>query len=698
MAIDVPSHVASARPVALPRLRAVAAPVGLVIAGLVSLSIVVRILGSYAFASPHFFPDEYIHGEIARSIASTGHPLVRGASAHFPALLEPLLASPFWLSGDPELAYRLTQAMQAVAVSLAAIPAYLLCRRLGLGKWFSVGGAAVALACPDLIYSSLLTGTALAYPFVLGAVYAGVCALDRPTRRSQLAFAALAGLATLARVQFVVLPVALLAAMVVLERCRVVRVARTWRLSLALYGAAAALVLAFGAKHVLGYYAGVIGLKVGGGGVLHWLAVDSMLLAFAAGAVLVPGAIAGIAASLLRPRERAASAFAALVVPFAIAIVIETALYAASGSARFQERYLFTLFPLLAPAFGIWVKRGSPGRLAVFGIGAVLFALAALVPLVGYVEGSGKQDSPLLFAIGALSDRIGVGHAGLTVGLVLGALAALALVVSFAGRRAVAVALAATVAFGASVSIAATRSEARRTVEVKGEYFPAGDRRWIDHANLGRVGLVELGHEPTALPIVQLFWNTSLWDVFLVGGAWPFDAFTAQPVSVPSDGRLLVGGTAVRESLLVPKLEGLARFTGARRIGGNDLVDLWRVTGTPRLFLLVRPMYLDGWLADRGAITVWPDRSGRVRGTLQLRLTLPAGARPAAVRLTWPGGKRVVHVSPGAVTPVRIAAASQGPWALRYAGQSGTVRMSVGPGRPVSVQARSVDFTPGASR
>src|SRR2546430_10673514 len=52
--------------------------------------------------------------------------------AHFPALLEPLAAAPFWLFHDPMLAYRLTQAENALVMSLAAVPGYFLSRRLRL--------------------------------------------------------------------------------------------------------------------------------------------------------------------------------------------------------------------------------------------------------------------------------------------------------------------------------------------------------------------------------------------------------------------------------------------------------------------------------------------------------------------------------------------------------------------------------------
>src|SRR5213078_4481349 len=128
-------------------------------------------------ATPLYFPDEYIYASISRSLAEHGRPLIRGGPAHFPALLEPLAAAPFWLTNDPTLAYRLTQAENALAMSLAAVPVYLLVRRLGGGSWAALAAAALAVASPDLFFSSFVLADAIAYPLVLGAVYLGVRAL-----------------------------------------------------------------------------------------------------------------------------------------------------------------------------------------------------------------------------------------------------------------------------------------------------------------------------------------------------------------------------------------------------------------------------------------------------------------------------------------------------------------------------------------
>src|SRR5947207_2001193 len=80
------------------------------------------------------------------------------------------------------------------------------CRKLGLGGWLSIAGAALTVASPDLFYTSFILADPLAYLLVLSALYAGVCTLAQPSRRSQLAFVALSGFATFARVQYALLP------------------------------------------------------------------------------------------------------------------------------------------------------------------------------------------------------------------------------------------------------------------------------------------------------------------------------------------------------------------------------------------------------------------------------------------------------------------------------------------------------------
>src|ERR671936_1349993 len=184
VAVDAAVSRADAAPAQPAVARAAAVPARLVLAGIVAASVAVRFVAALAHTTPLYFPDEYIYSEISRSLAHAGRPLIRGNAAHFPALLEPLLTAPFWALGGVEFAFRATQALNAVAMSLAAVPVYLLARRLGLGKWFALGCALLAVACPDLFYVSFVLGEPIAYPLALAALYAALYALSRSTRRS----------------------------------------------------------------------------------------------------------------------------------------------------------------------------------------------------------------------------------------------------------------------------------------------------------------------------------------------------------------------------------------------------------------------------------------------------------------------------------------------------------------------------------
>src|SRR5439155_26198420 len=108
-----------------------------------------RLIAALGRPAPYYLPDEYIYPSLARSFAEDGRPLIRGVGAHFPALLEPVLTAPVWhATNDPLTAFRLTQGLHAAFIWLAAIPAFLLCRRLALPHWLGIAVAAVAVAVP----------------------------------------------------------------------------------------------------------------------------------------------------------------------------------------------------------------------------------------------------------------------------------------------------------------------------------------------------------------------------------------------------------------------------------------------------------------------------------------------------------------------------------------------------------------------
>ena len=146
------------------------------LAGIVALSSLLQTLLAWRRPTPGYFPDEYMYAELGRSLLESGSPLVRGESAHFLPLLYPLLTAPAWLLDDVEQAYRAIQAVNAVSMSLAAIPPS--CSPAGSGSATASPSptAALAVLLPELLYSSSLLAEALAYPLALAAAAAAVAA------------------------------------------------------------------------------------------------------------------------------------------------------------------------------------------------------------------------------------------------------------------------------------------------------------------------------------------------------------------------------------------------------------------------------------------------------------------------------------------------------------------------------------------
>lgn len=638
MAADAAFPPAVSRPFILA--RGVTARVGLTL--VVLGSVAARVVASAAHPAPRYFPDEYLYTSFARALASGHGPAVRGEAAHFPALLAPLLAAPLQALFDPALAYRLTQAENALLMSLAAVPVYLLARRLGLSTRWSLACAGFAVLIPDLVYASYTLSDPVAYPFVLGAIAAGVAALERPSRRAQILFFALAFLAAFARIQYVVLPVAFVVASVALNRRVSMRTG-----AVAVAGAA---VVAFGGSKLLGYYSSVADLQVGRE-LVHWAAADLFLLALASGVLLVPGALVALA----RPRGRAEASFTALTTAFTAGVLLEAALYASNGSARFQERYLFTVLPLVPVAFGLYVKHGRPGRAAVAAVSVLLFAVSARVPLSGYAAADGKTDSPFLFAVFRLERAVGTATGSLVVALLVALAAAGAVVVSRRGGTAVAMGAALGVA--ALLSIGAVVNDASNAQQIRNSYLPSNPS-WVDASGLRDVTLVQTVGSPPDRAVEQLYWNRSVAHEARLGDALPTDVYAAPRLAVARDGTL----TGVGPNVLFQGYGATAEFANARLVARTRSWSLWAADGAPRLALLEQGRYADGWLSRTGRLMVWPDATGRVRGTLRFTLTLPRKAEPVTMRF----GKTPYVVSGGEKIEIRYRVDRPGPVTLAF--------------------------------
>src|SRR6185312_420254 len=217
-------------------------PVWAWLTGLVVLSTLVRYALSRRVVAPWIMVDELVFSELAKSFAATGHFLVRGEHNGGYGVVYPVLTAPAYrlFSSVPD-AYAAAKTIGCVAMSLTAVPAYFLARRV-LRPAYALGAAALSVATPFMVYTGTLMSETVFYPIFVAVALALVLALERPTVSRQLILLASCVVAFAARSQAIVLIPAVATAPLVLawldRRGR--RAVADFRL---VYGAFAALVV-----------------------------------------------------------------------------------------------------------------------------------------------------------------------------------------------------------------------------------------------------------------------------------------------------------------------------------------------------------------------------------------------------------------------------------------------------------------------
>ncbi|MGZ4384916.1 MAG: hypothetical protein ACXVY3_09980, partial [Gaiellaceae bacterium] len=501
------------------------------LAALVGASFLVRTGVSWLRATPALLPDEYIYSAIGRSLAESGRPSIRGGPAHFPALLQPILTAPAWLIGDVGTAFRVVQAMGALAMSLAAVPVYVLALRLGLSRRIALALAALALLVPDLLYASFITSEPFAYPLTLAAVAAATVALAQPSRREQIAFVVFAALAALTRAQLAVLPVVFVLATLVLgvgER-RVRAALREQLLPIAAFLVPLLGLGLAGSSHVLGYYGSVLHLHLHPIAFLRWSGWDLMVLAYAAGWIIIPGALLGIWFAVRRPASRIERSFAVVVVLLTALLVAEAGLLQANAAGRaafyganeIKERYVFYAVPLFGICFALYARRGWPARVPHLLLAAALVILSVRVPLSGFAISATIDASPILFAVYWLTGKLGgPGNAAGAVAAAVGLMSVVAVLASRRPRLGTPVVLGLALLATGAASAGAVALDVQSTKNLRRIVFPAADPSWVDHAKVGPVTLLQsYTGGGGGFTLQELFWNRSITSVALLPGA-----------------------------------------------------------------------------------------------------------------------------------------------------------------------------------
>src|SRR5690242_879397 len=510
---------AAAEAVALPRVRVLSRALALPF--LFVAATVYHFLQSRGHATPTVFNDELLYAKLSQSIAA-GHGLaIRGEHFFFPAPLAPLVQAPAWLLSSMTDAYAAAKLLNAAVMSASVFPAYLLARRV-VRPTSALVTAGAAVATPAMLYHGYLMSEALAYPVFLCTVLVLVRAVERPT--IAVPFVCAAAIAT--RVQFIVLPLAYLAAVAVCERGRYRRHLVPGTVTTLL------LVTLLGVPGALGQYGEATHIGHDPGAIAHWALTTGSLFPFSLGLAVVPGALFGFALLRRTPIGVISIACTAL-------FLGQAALIAAGEAHRPLERYVFYVTPLVFLAFFAYVERGAPWRRAY-----VLFTIAGAIALslVSFPGLTGTAgfffDSYTLTGFARASFYLGLPNASLLYALAPLAFGALAL----AAWRIPHVAATAAIAVALATGAAAYATD-RLATGFAARTFDAQPADWLDRSGLGPATYLVLPQSDYFIGTSLESWNRDVRHVAVLQ-TQPPDPFPSTVARVARDGSLDLGHSA----------------------------------------------------------------------------------------------------------------------------------------------------------
>ena len=596
---------------------------------------------SLGHATPAVFTDELMFSELARSLAGGDGLTVRGEHFPFPSFLPALVQAPVWLL-EGAAAYGAAKALNAVLMCAAVFPAWALAR-LVVRPAYAFGVAAAAVAGGAMLYHSYLTSEALAFPVFLLAVFVSVRAVAEPSLRWDALAVLVLGAAVLTRAQFVVLPLAF-----VLTVLLVGRPVRRHALALSAFACLAAAGLIGGAA-LLGFYGGARELDYPVLETLRWSGWTAGLLPFAAGMVVVPGAVMGLGFAVARPRRRAEAAFGVMSSILLVALPLQGGLIAAGEAHRPMERYVFYAVPLMFAAFFLYVERGAPRRRLYAATALSLGGLALVVPFSTLALEPFAFDSPTLSAVAAAGRELSSGDAAAlfaTVGL-LAALAAAAIPLRRHGGAVAVVAIVLSLAVG----VAAYAGDRRMTGRAADSLAPA-QKDWLDRLGIEADLLVLPGGSLHAGWMLES-WNRNVGRTYHLG-AVDDDPLPHTLVGIGSDGTVSAAGEPVTSrNVVVNEQASQVELAGERLSAPAAGLTLYRAATPLRLRSFAEGLYADGWARGVMTYAVWPEAQ---RGEYRVRLALPSGREARKVEAEAGPVRRTGQLMPGTALELRIPA------------------------------------------
>ena len=367
-----------------------------------------------ALQVPTVLGDELIYEGLAKGWALHGEPILRGSLSVGNSVFYPLLLAPaFRLAADGAQALAVAKVINATAMALTTVPAYLFARRV-LPRGWALGVAALSVMVPWTVYAALIMTEPLFYPVFVAFAAVLVWTLERPTALRQAVM--LGSLAFLIGVRAQGLTVALGALVAILLRGAVdeggVRVfLRRFLPTLVVFGAAAVGLAAasrVGVAVPTSSYNVVFHSLGQVGAIFKWAVWNLALFEFPLGVVALAALPVALGGMLRRGAPPLVRSSAAVTIGLGLSLLGSVALLSASpyGLHRLHERNLFYITPLLLTCVAYWLWRGMerPFWLSTASAAGCV-ALAWVLPQK-LIETANNVDVPSAFFLLALNARI----------------------------------------------------------------------------------------------------------------------------------------------------------------------------------------------------------------------------------------------------------------------------------------------------
>ncbi len=668
------------RLLAQPRLAAAC-----LLGAIVVVSSLLRIALNWDASGPWIFIDELIYSELGRSafdgFAIRGIP-VSGYGSVYPYLIAPAYS----LFDNLVDAYRAVQVINAVIMSLTAIPAYHIARIL-MGRRWSLVAAALAVAIPAMAYSSVVMTESAFYPLYALAAMIVLYALRRGGVVLQVLVFVSALLCFETRPQGAVIVPAFVLAIVLLAllECRVAAPGRrlsalvselarfwlTWVLLVVSFISLVGLQRYRGQplSSLLGAYAVVAD---GGGGQYQAKPIISAFIQHLAEMDLWLGVLPVIALLVLlgyavsRSGTREVRIYAAGAVALIVSMTAVVAAFAVfTNIGRVEERNLFYVGFLALTALCWWVSQGLPRQARWFPIAVgIAVALPVLLPFGALINQTAVSDTFGLFLPWAIQNRLM--DATLTAPVVLAGAVAAAVIATVVRPRFAWLVIAATAAFFAVSGLAVDirTDKASRGALAQGV---SGAPDWIDRAVPPGTSVSVV--YPGVLEPLKIweneFFNRSLGSVYSIG--------VPMPAPIPDTVVIIDGQGNVTDRAGNPLTLPYVLSDGSVHLEGEVIATdaprnmfVMRTHGTLRATESTTGVMSDQWSGAEFSYTRYRCSGGSV----VLTLASDAHLHPTPITVTPYVGDAAlpaITVPPtGTTTAVTKLAPADGACAVRY--------------------------------